>query len=1014
MRLVLVLVSIFASLTLHSQQTSLSSNTDLWSWAGLPVREINFTGVTLSPNAPLTTSLPQLSGAPLDPEKVRQSLRLLYASGLYRNVQVEALRQPDGVHLTFAGTPRFFIGTVNLTGVRDDTLTSLLSHASKLDPGTAFSDPTLSAAMQSINRVLIQNGYHKSVVTVSTSDAPYSLRNIIFHVVLGPQSRVGVVTVTGDPGLDLQEFRRRARLHPRTHADHDTITRALSRLRVYYQKHDHLEAALTLVSQTYQPTTNTLDLGFHSDQGPVVRVLTDGMHVHAGRLKRLIPIYEEGAVDDDLLNEGARNLRDDMQRDGYFDARVDVKTTYPDATHENVVYTIDRGIKHKVGTVDFTGNHAFSSDTLSALMRVKQKNVFLRSGLYSQQLLSSDVSAIEALYHASGYIAVKVTPKVDDTDERVMMNTTRQGSLRILISIAEGPQQHFGQVDITGAAADRASALHPLLKTISGNPFSLTTLSADRDAINAFYQTRGFSQVRVELQQTPGTPPNNLTDIHFIVDEGQQVITNQVIITGLHYTRPRVVNRALRVRPGSPLDQNALMDSQRNLYDLALFNEVNIAVENPAGNAPEKNILVQLTEAKRWDFLYGVGFEAETGEPSDSCPSSASLIQLGINPSTFVCSPLGSTGASERVSLDITRSGLFGRDQSVTLGGAYGSLEKRATFAYDYPHLLNKPKLDFTFTAGYINAQDVTTFASSQLQGAFRISQKFFKADTMLYEFDYRRVQVNANTLQVSAALIPLLSQPVRVGGPGVTWVRDTRTPTPLDADRGSFTSFQEFFAASGFGSEADFNRVDLTNSTYYHFGKLNFVLARSTRIALERTFGAQSLQTIPLPERLYAGGANSLRGFPINAAGPRDLQTGYPVGGTGAFVNSTELRLPAAALPIAGQDVSFVLFHDMGNVFINAQDIWPSILHYRQPDVSTCTVITNVTEGTCNFNFFSHDVGIGARYKTPVGPLRLDFSYNLNPPLFPVLLQYNGNNNPAYVGRAGHFNFFFSIGQSF
>jgi outer membrane translocation and assembly module TamA len=172
------------------------------------------------------------------------------------------------------------------------------------------------------------------------------------------------------------------------------------------------------------------------------------------------------------------------------------------------------------------------------------------------------------------------------------------------------------------------------------------------------------------------------------------------------------------------------------------------------------------------------------------------------------------------------------------------------------------------------------------------------------------------------------------------------------------------------------------------------------------------------LPERLYAGGATSDRGFPINGAGPRDLQTGYPVGGNGVIVNSTELRLPAATLPYLGDSLSFVLFHDMGNVFAHVSDMFPSIAHFHQPNQETCAnvgppqVTTTYPFGTCNFNYFSHAVGVGARYKTPVGPIRLDFSYNLDPPVYPVIYDFNGS--LPYEGQASHFNFFFSIGQAF
>jgi outer membrane protein assembly factor BamA len=263
--------------------------------------------------------------------------------------------------------------------------------------------------------------------------------------------------------------------------------------------------------------------------------------------------------------------------------------------------------------------------------------------------------------------------------------------------------------------------------------------------------------------------------------------------------------------------------------------------------------------------------------------------------------------------------------------------------------------------------------------------------------------------------------------------VRDTRD-SPVDSHRGTYTSFAEFVSGAPFGAEAYFNRLDMSNSSYYGWDKDKWVLARNTRYGQERTFGTGSNRLLPLPERLFAGGATSLRGFSINAAGPRDPDTGFPIGGAATLVNSTELRLPPAPLPYLGDALSFVIFHDMGNVFNNSRDVWPSLLRVTQPDRDECkknippqgnpptlpapdgpTYSTGPTRG-CRFDYFSHAPGLGLRYHTPVGPIRLDFSYNLNPPIYPVNVDY-GKAEPfsnQHIGEASHFNFFFSLGQTF
>jgi outer membrane protein insertion porin family len=1053
----------------------------IWSKAGTPVVDVTFQGVTFSANDAIFGELEQKANTPLDPAKVRADLRRLFASGRYRNIAVYAASNGSGVSLVYSGDPRYYVGRVTIVGVKEERLASLLEFATKLDPGMPFVDTALQSAVDAIKETLVENGFYQPVVSVTTTvDNVGHQVDSTFTVALGPQARVGQVTLTGTPppaatattpappaadallytpGLDISTFRKQGDLncgrlamlfnkHCIPKVGRETTSNALSGVRSYYQKKDRLEGTISLQKSAYSEPRKQVDYDFAAAQGPIVKVVINGFKISKSRKKLLIPVFEEGAVDNDLLNEGTFNLKDYLQQKGYFDASATVKLLGADTGNVTVQYDVTPGREHRVTQVYIKGNKYFDKDTLEELLRVKKGDAYQRSGRYSSQLVAADISSIESLYRANGFSAVQATSAVRDIQKGPQGQPLKQERIEVTFTIVEGPQQKFGNVELTGVDAAREKDVRSLLSSQTGQPFSLITLSSDRDAILNYYLARGFDHAKIEIGQGPADDPT-FTDVALRVTEGQQVFVDQVLLSGIVHTRPKVVAAQILVHAGDPLDQAAILQTQRNLYNLALFNEANVAVQNPNGDAPDKNVLVQLTEAKRWDVTYGVGFEAQTGTPG---------ITTGQTRGTTAAQN-GKAGISPRVSIDVSRINLRGSQNSITLHGTYGLLEEVATLSFNNPHLFNLKNVSGAVSGGYSNVQNISTFASSTLQGDFRVVQKVKRADTFIYDFEYRRVSVNPDSLEITPNLIPTLSEPVTVGGPQLTYFHDTRDPSPLNAGKGMYFSLQEFIASSKFGSDTDFNKVDMSYSTYYTFGRKKYVFARNTRIGFENSFGPNpnavdaggqigvassacagallntnpTCNAIPLPERLYAGGATSHRGFGINAAGPRDLTTGYPVGGSAVVVNTFELRLPPPTLPFVGDSVSFVIFHDMGNVFLKPSDMFTSIRNFRQPNEQTCrnVAIPAGTPGTtpaqqqanavgsCNFNYYSHAVGLGARYNTPVGPIRVDFSYNLNPPVYPVFDDYSQANPNVpgaepYVGQGSHFNFFFSIGQSF
>jgi len=312
------------------------------------------------------------------------------------------------------------------------------------------------------------------------------------------------------------------------------------------------------------------------------------------------------------------------------------------------------------------------------------------------------------------------------------------------------------------------------------------------------------------------------------------------------------------------------------------------------------------------------------------------------------------------------------------------------------PYLANRRDLSLRINGLVDRSRDVLTFTDDRKEASVAIEKRFSASTIVSGRYSFSRVEALDISNRISAAEIPLLSRPVRVGGFGTSYVNDRRDD-PADATRGSYSLADVGIAYKGFGSEANFVRFTGENATYYRLGE-HLIFARNTRFGFESPYGSlEKLQNpdepghyiytdvLPLPERFFMGGGESHRGFSVNQAGPRDPQTGYPIGGNALFFNSLELRVP-----LAQRRLGFVVFNDSGNVFTTIRHM--RLLKFSQSSPT-------------DTDYDSDAVGLGIRYKTPVGPIRIDVGYNLNPPRYPVGVE---------VRQLSRFNYFLSIGQSF
>jgi outer membrane protein insertion porin family len=827
-------------------------------------------------------------------------------------------------------------------------------------------------------------------------------------------------------------------------------------------KKGRLSARAAVRRGEYNTAKNTVPLELEVTEGPQVQLAVTGAKFSKGELKRLVPVYQEGAVDVDLLEEGKRNLRERLERDGYFDAEVSYTTETKEVqgkeqkskgTEEVITYHIGRGVRHKLVGIEITGNHYFSTELLRSRLQVYGA-AFGSRGRFSRRLIEADAESMHGLYDANGFLNAKVDGLIlDDYKER-------KGDIYVRFAIQEGEQTRVASLAIEGIHAFKEEELLGVVGSTPGQPYSDFNVTTDRDNILALYFNEGFPEAgftstaesvipekseggqeapksgaaenEKDQKKAEGREKSSKPEVAqaapvrlvYHITEGPQTRVRRILLGGYTRTRTRVMQREIRVKPSAPLREGDVVESQRRLYNLGIFNRVTIEPQNPDGSDPDKDIVVLVEEAKRYTMAYGGGFEVQR-------------LASTTNPAG------GELQAAPRGIFELTKVNLTGRADSLSLKVRGSTIEDRALLGYSIPNTFGSPHFSSQATAYTEKTQDINTFTEMRYEVSGQLTDQVTPFTTVLYRYAFRKVLVS--NLNIASEEVPLFEQPTLVSEFGVTWLRDKRD-NPADASKGSFNSADFNVASTSIGSSASFLRFAFQNSTYHPI-KRRFSFARSIRIGILEPFAnTQSLtfppptanectekatpgpnpEIIPLPERFFAGGGTSLRGFALNQAGPRDPCTGFPVGGQALLALNQEFRFPMR-LPYIGTSLGGAFFYDGGNVYsrldhitLRAYSPKPvfALQDPAQPESATNPTVC-VYNCTNELNYFAHTVGFGLRYATPVGPIRIDLGYQINRPFFVLPCVTSTTGTPVIPlclkgAQLPRLQIFFNLGSTF
>jgi outer membrane protein insertion porin family len=955
----------FAPSAIHSQQ--IEATAGAISYEGQRVSSVQLAGQPNGNLRKLRALIAQSANTAYSQSKVDETVAAIKKTGEVKDVEVQVSPAAEGVRVVFVLKPAYYFGVFTFPRAEKVfTYTRLLQTANyaKQEP---YSREKVEEAESNLLEFLHRTGYFRATVEPKLNiDETHGLVDVTFDINLKRRAKFGNVVITGVPEMQakhmvssLRSVKARikgAYLKPGKTYSLRKMNAATTYLQRQLGGQHYLAARVKLVSTIYNPETNRAEITINVTQGPRIEIKVAGAHIWGRTQKKLIPMYQESAVDADLVDEGAQNLTSYFQSKGYFDVKVESRIE-KHSPGVNVLYQINKGKRGKVESIEFHGNDHFSDKDLKSRAAVTKRTRFLpfSHGKYSEQLVRKSVKNLEGLYRGAGYSEVKVTPKV----------VSKQHELQLAFQVEEGVRDVVGSLRVEGNKSLNRQQMAPKGMNLEpGKPYSTQLLNKDRDQIMSTYLDRGFLTMTLKSTVEHSKEDPHRVQVVYQIDEGPQVHTVSVAPIGAQNTRPEIIARNVNIKTGKPLSETALLRGESQLYTLGVFDWASVDTRRPITDDPNAEVLVKLHESKRNTITYGFGFQVinRGGSIPSGTIALPGLPPVGL-PTSFATSQQTFWGPEG--SIEYTRRNFRGRAETVTVSAFGGRLDQRGAASWANPSIWNTGwSSSLTLSIERTSENPIFT---ARLGGAGMQFQHYLDKDrvkSVIFRYDFRRT--NLSNIAIPGLVLPE-DQNVRLSSLSASFSRDSRD-NPLDAHRGIYESFQLDVNPSFLGSSTSFGRF-LGQTAYYRSvtSDSSLVWANSLRLGLEHAFGGRH---IPISESFFSGGGSTLRGFSLNGAGPQrtvpvcpadNPQCGetisVPVGGRQLVILNSEMRFPlGVSLPLVGGTLGGAAFYDGGNVYTNVR-------------------LSNI------FSDFTHTVGFGFRYKTPVGPVRIDVGHLLNAP---------------------------------
>ncbi len=668
--------------------------------------------------------------------------------------------------------------------------------------------------------------------------------------------------------------------------------------------------------------------------------------IDTDEIEGMLRVRPTTILDPQRARQGVAEVKSAYEKKGYLDADIRYETAPVGENEVDVTVSVDEREPVRISSITFEGNRALDDGDLAKLMQTGAKNFLTPltgAGNLDREVLKTDGERLTAYYYENGYIDVRI-------DEPAIER--QADGLAVTIKIEEGEQYRFGTVRTAGETLPEVEGEGEAGREFAaqdGEIFKPSLLRGDIDAVTQTYGDLGYAFVNV----TPATdinPATKTVDVTYTITRGPAVSIDRIEISGNTKTRDRVIRRELELQEQGQFSGTQLRRSQDRLRRLGFFEEVNITTRK--ADAEDKlDVIVDVREGNTGAFSAGAGL---------------------------------SSGESFLFNVRLSEQNLFGRGQALVFNADFGSIRRNISLSFTEPYFLDTPltvgldifnwELEFDdFTRGGTGGGIRTLYPFPAL--GLDVIRLGPLGDASLVDtrfgLEYRLENAEISNVSRGAASIVKAQAGTSLTSSAIPRIfRDTRNNL-LDPTSGSFQDFSVEIA--GLGGDSQYINAQSRARWYIpiweipRLGPLTF----ATGWNFGYGFGYGEDVELPLFERYFPGGINSLRGFEVRSLGPRvsvyeqgegiDDQCPYGagncgrllqrdvIGGSQQLIFNNELIFPI----VQSLGVKGVFFSDIGNAFLASEGI--------------------------AFADMRVSIGAGIRWLSPIGPLRIELGFPLN-----------------------------------